>query len=121
MAGVGSIWLFCHDVEHLNGLPFLLVQQGRLVRRLPEVDMLQVNATNIAVVHGAVVDASVGNVCGYCPLCGTGDVGYFLSLRELDACRDVEVVQDVKGLQHSLLGCSLFGCCRLEEGCPHKA
>ena len=71
--------------------------------------------------HRAIIDAAVGEVCGNSPLGGTRDVGHTLTLGELDARGDVEVVEDVECLHDGLLRCGEFGSRGLEEGGTYKS
>ena len=109
------------DDHHFNGLLFFLVEHSPLVFHLFKVNGFQVEAPDVAVVHGAVVDAAVGNVRHHCSLCGTGNVGNLLPLLKLYARGDVEVVEEVKRLRDSFFCRSLLGRSGLEKGCTHKA
>ena len=69
---------------------------------LAEVNSLEVEAADSAVLHRAEIEPSALEVGGYCPLGGTGDVGEGLALGKLNADGDVEVVEDMERLHYGL-------------------
>ena len=69
-----------------------------------EVNVVEVKATDSAVVHGAVVYPSALEVCGCGPLCGTRDAGYCLAFGELNADGDVEIIEYMERLHHGFGG-----------------
>ena len=46
-----------------------------LILDLSEVDVADIDAADVVVIGGLVVDLAIGQIDGRCPLCGTGDVG----------------------------------------------
>ena len=69
-----------------------------------EVNVVEVDTTNAAVVHGAVVYSSALEVCGCGPLCGARDVGQSLAFGKLYAHRYVEIVENMERLHHGFGG-----------------
>ena len=86
-----------------------------------EVNVLEVKATDSAVVHGAVVYSSALEVCGCGPLCGARDVGQSLAFGKLYADGYIKVIEYMERLHHCLGGVGQRGCCGLEESGSHKA
>ena len=81
-----------------------------------EIDLFQVDAPDVAVVHGPVINHPVAGVRCDGELGGTGHIGGSLSPGEFGSRRDVEVVQDMKGLKDAFPCVRLFRCGKLEEG-----
>ena len=109
--------------HHLYLLSAYLIEWGGAELHLAEVDMLKVKTADAAVVHCAVVDALAPQIGGYRPLCSAWDVGHRLAFGKLNTDGDVEVVEDMKRLHHSLGGGGQRGGCGLEESgaaLPHK-
>ena len=102
-----------------DGFGFLLVERECGELGFGKVDLPEVDAADGAVVHGPVIESSVCHVGSRGPL---GRAGYVRGLPGFmfDAYRDVEIVQDMEGLEG---GCFSIGLLRrgglVEEG-PHE-
>lgn len=86
-----------------------------------EVNLLQVDASDGAVVHAAIVDDTVCHVRSRGPLGGAGDIDGDFSEGKLDAYRDIEVIQYLEALEHGFLCCFLLWCGSLIESGANKA
>ncbi len=105
----------------LYGLLLDGVERLYLIFDSTEVDALQIEAADGAVVHGAVVEQAVGHVGSRSPLRSAGDVGRSLTGRKLSSYGDVEVVENVETLGNGFdcrLGLWSGG---LVKGRTHKA
>ena len=69
-----------------------------------EVDAMEVDTTDAAVVHGAVVYSSALEVCGCGPLCGARDVGQSLAFGKLYADGYIKVIENMERLHHGFGG-----------------
>ena len=86
------------DSNGLYGLLLGGVERLCLIFDPTEIDALQIEAADGAVVHGAVVEQAVGHVGSRGPLRSAGYVGRGLAGRKLGSDGDVEVVEDVETL-----------------------
>lgn len=106
--------------NHLNRLLLDGVQGGRMVLYLVKIDTFQVDAAQIAVIHGAVIDAAIVRIRCHGKLGGAGYIGRCFSPRLFGACRNVEVVQQVESLEDTFFGRRLLGSGELEESGPYE-
>ena len=101
------------NLDGLNRLLFDRIECYGTVFHPGKVDLVQVDAADGAVVHRAEIDHPVAHVGSRGPLRSAGDIGGYLSLGKFDAYRNVETVEDLKGLQHRFEGCRLLRGCLL--------
>ena len=79
------------------------IERLRLELHLLKVDCIKIEASDIGVVHRAVIDAELTEIACHCPLSSTRDIGDDSTLGKLYASGNVEVVKDVESLQYGLL------------------
>ena len=87
------------NLYFFHRLLLLPIQRHHLVTDFREVNRLQINASDQAVVHCPVIDNPVGDIRGGSPLRGAGDIRRNLARSELDADGDIEVVQYLEALK----------------------
>ena len=107
------------DSDVFDGFGFFLVEWEGSELGFGKVDLPEVDAADGAVVHGPVIESSVCHVGNGRPL---GRAGYVRGLPGFMfyAYRNVEIVQDMEGLEG---GCFSIGLLRrggLVEECPHE-
>lgn len=107
-------------IDPFHRLFLLVIQRHAVISRLFEIDGFQVDATDIAVVHGAIINHPVLRIRGHRELRGARYVGGGFSPRLFATCRDVEVIQDVKCLKNAVLCRGLLRSCQLKESRSYK-
>ena len=91
-----------------------------MVCYLVEIYCTNVDATDIAVVHCAVVKHPVVGIAGNGKLCGTWQIYQSFAGRFLSSSRNVKIIEYMECLENTLLCSRLLRCSCLEESSPHK-
>ena len=103
-------------MNHLHRLHLLRVERMRLVLHFREIDIHKIYAAYVAVPCCPVVELHGREICGSSELGRTREILRNLIHRVLAADRDIEIVQDMEGLDYSLEACGPHWGCGLEEG-----
>ncbi len=98
-------------------LLFHVVEWNSPIVHTCEINFRKINPTNGTVVHRAIIDNSVCDVCNRSPLCGTGNVDRYFAIGKLHANGDIEIIQYLEPLTYSIFRFGLqWRCCLIESG-----
>ena len=103
------------DLYYFNRLFLNIIQRMGLVLYLMEIDIHQVDAADIAVPCCPVVEFHRLQVCRSGELCSTWHSCRNLRSYMLASDRNVEVVQDMEGLDYCVKSVIPYRSCSLEE------
>ena len=107
--------------DHCHRLLLDIVERVGLELDLLEVDVHEVDATDVAVPCCPIVQLHGFQVCSCSELCRAWESLRDVLLEVLATDRDVEVVQDVEGLDHCVEAVVPCRSCGLEEGCADES
>ena len=96
------------------------IQRHTVISDLPEINSFQVNTTDVAIIHGPVVNNTVLCIRCHGKLGGAWNIGRSLSPWLLGTCRNIEIIQDMKCLKNTFSGRRLLWGCQLKESGAHK-
>ena len=108
------------DQKIFYRLALFPIQRVALVADTGEVYLCKVDAANRVVVGSFEIYSATSKVDCLGPLRGTWHIGSF-TYGVLDSDGDIEVVEQVKRLQYTLLACGLHRGCGSEKCCSHEA
>ena len=106
--------------NHFYRLHLAVVKRSGAVLDLAEVNGFQVDAANVLVPGGAVVQLERREVGRRSELSRTRKIGRSHTLAMLRTDRNVEVIQDVEGLGYGLEGAVPLRSTGAEKSCTHE-
>ena len=107
-------------IDPFNRLFLHVIQRHTVISHILEINSFQVYATDVAIVHGAIINDPISRIRDYCELRSARDISRCFPPRLFSTRRNIEIIQDMKCLKSTLLCRRLLRCCQLKESRTNK-